>query len=309
MTGLRLLTIPISHYCEKARWALDRLGLAYIEERHLQVFHYLRSFQLSRGPNVPVLIDADRVITDSTRILQHLDQYAVPGSRLYPDRHRRRVEELEELFDETLGIESRRWVYFHALQTPSMALRISSQGVPAWQTAAAPLCYPLLKAFIGYKLQPTPAKVTAGLTRARAVIHQVDRLLSDGRPFLVGERFTAADLTLASLLAPFLLPPEYGVRLPRPDEVSAAMRSTVDEIRGTHAGQHALRLYQTQRRPRTSTDVQFAVSAAQGASPGFDSPAGGEGLLYGNSFRAAFASCTRQARDSRRAIPIVRRIR
>jgi glutathione S-transferase len=54
MPNLRLLTIPISHYCEKARWALDRLGLPYVEERHLQVFHYLRSYPLSGGPNVPV---------------------------------------------------------------------------------------------------------------------------------------------------------------------------------------------------------------------------------------------------------------
>ena len=267
MTDLRLLTIPISHYCEKARWALDRLGLAYIEERHLQVFHYLRSFQLGRGPNVPILIDCNQVITDSTRILQHLDRYAAPESRLYPDGDRKRVEELEELFDETLGIESRRWVYFHALQTPRMALRVSGQGVPGWQAAAAPLCYPLLKAFIGYKLQPTAAKVAAGLARARTVIDQVDSLLSDGRPFLVGERFTAADLTLASLLAPFLLPPEYGVRLPRPDEVSPAMRITVDEIRSTRAGRHALWLYQTRRHPKTGRDAQSSASAARISSP------------------------------------------
>ena len=34
MTPLRLVTIPISHYCEKARWALERAGIAYREERH-----------------------------------------------------------------------------------------------------------------------------------------------------------------------------------------------------------------------------------------------------------------------------------
>jgi glutathione S-transferase len=29
----RLVTIPISHYCEKARWALGRARIAYREER------------------------------------------------------------------------------------------------------------------------------------------------------------------------------------------------------------------------------------------------------------------------------------
>jgi glutathione S-transferase len=54
---IHLLTIPISHYCEKARWGLERLGLAYREEAHIQGFHYWRTWRLSRQPLVPVLID------------------------------------------------------------------------------------------------------------------------------------------------------------------------------------------------------------------------------------------------------------
>ena len=250
MPNLRLLTIPISHYCEKARWALDRLGLPYVEERHLQVFHYWRSYRLSGGPNVPVLVDDGTPIADSTAILKHLDRYADPASRLYPEQGRKAVEELEDLFDETLGIESRRWVYFHALQSRGMALGTSSQGVPRWQAVAAPLCYPLLKGFIRRKLDVSAMTVSAGLERARAVIAQVDAALSDGRPFLVGDRFTAADLALACMMAPFLMPPEYGVRLPRPAEVSPSMRATIEEMRATRAGRHALHLYRTQRCPR-----------------------------------------------------------
>jgi glutathione S-transferase len=246
---LRLLTIPISHYCEKVRWALDRLALPYIEERHLQVFHYARSYQLSHGPNVPVLIDGKTCMTDSTAILQYLERYTNDETQLYPLKHRAEIEALEELFDETLGIESRRWVYFHAMQTPSMALRISSQGVPKWQAGIAPLFYPLLKAFIRRKLVVSTGTVELGLERARNVVGQVDSLLSDGRAYLLGNRFTAADLTFASMMAPFLMPPEYGVRLPKLDEIGVAMRSTVEEMRSTRAGQHALFMYQTQRRP------------------------------------------------------------
>jgi glutathione S-transferase len=36
---LRLVTIPISHHCEKARWALERAGIPYREERHVQGIH------------------------------------------------------------------------------------------------------------------------------------------------------------------------------------------------------------------------------------------------------------------------------
>lgn len=257
MSNLRLLTIPVSHYCEKARWALDRHGLPYVEERHLQAFHYWQSYRLSRGPNVPVLVDDDTVISDSTAILHHLERYATPETRLYPETGRSTVDELEELFDETLGIESRRWAYFHLLQAPGIALSTSSQGVPRWQAAVAPVCYPLLKAFMNRKLAISAANVSAGLECVRTVLRRIDALLSDGRPYLVGDRFTAADLTLASLMAPLLMPPEYGVRLPQPDELPEAMRATIEEMRGTRAGEHALRMYRTQRQRR---DGDIALS-------------------------------------------------
>jgi len=39
-------------------------------------------------------------------------------------------------------------------------------------------------------------------------------LLADGRPYLCGERFSAADLTFAALTAAVIVPPVYGVELP-----------------------------------------------------------------------------------------------
>ncbi len=36
-----LITIPLSHYCEKARWALDRVALPYREEPHAPLLHRL----------------------------------------------------------------------------------------------------------------------------------------------------------------------------------------------------------------------------------------------------------------------------
>lgn len=248
MAQLRLLTIPISPYSEKARWALDRLGLLYTEERHLPVFHYVRSFKVGRVPNVPILVDGGTVLCDSSAILQHLERYADPETRLYPDQHRQAVEEWEDLFDEILGVESRRWVYFHAMQRPQMALRTSCQGVPAWQTAVAPWCYPLLVAYITRHLRISARNVHAGLEICRRIISRVDAAMSDGRSYLVGDRFTAADLTFACMMSPFLVPAEYGVRLPQPSEVSPAMRMTMEEMRATRAGQYALHLYRTFRR-------------------------------------------------------------
>lgn len=250
MACRRLITIPMSHYCEKARWALERLGLAYHEERHLQGFHYPRTYWVSRNPRVPVLIDSEKVIVDSTAILQHLDSYAPPPVRLYPEKaaELRHVKALEDLFDEALGVESRRWLYFHYLPERRAALRIAGQGTPWIERALAPLAYPVMRRFAGWRLQISASTVVTGLERSREVVRRTDTLLADGRPFLVSGRFSAADLTLACMMAPFVFPDEYGIRLPALVELPPAMRPTVQKFRETMTGEYVLRLFRDHRR-------------------------------------------------------------
>src|SRR5262245_13279100 len=120
----RLITIAISHYCEKARWALDRLDIEYQEEAHLPFFH-IPAVKRQRGRrSTPVLVSAAGVFPDSTQILGYLDRYASPSGRLYPDDSSwREVSELEEHFDEGLGVEARRFVYHYLLPSRDLVLR------------------------------------------------------------------------------------------------------------------------------------------------------------------------------------------
>src|SRR5258708_6655248 len=65
-----LVTIPFSHFCEKARWGLDRAGVRYVEEGHMPGFHRLAVRRTgSRRTSVPVLVVDGRAIGDSTEIL------------------------------------------------------------------------------------------------------------------------------------------------------------------------------------------------------------------------------------------------
>src|SRR5688500_662790 len=102
---MRLLTIPISHYCEKARWALDRAGIAYEEERHVQGVHQIVARRAGGGTTVPVLVTRDRVFTESEAILRFADEHVAPHRRLFPADadERREVEALCRELDEGLG--------------------------------------------------------------------------------------------------------------------------------------------------------------------------------------------------------------
>ena len=64
----RLITIPISHYCEKARWALERAEIPYREEPHLQAIHWAHVWRAGRGRTAPVLVTEDGA---ADRVLGH----------------------------------------------------------------------------------------------------------------------------------------------------------------------------------------------------------------------------------------------
>jgi len=246
---MRLITIPMSHYCEKARWGLAHAGLEYIEEPHLQVFHYLAVRRRARGSTVPVLVADGEVVEDSTAILQFLDQHYIPERRrLYPDAQRNEIEELEERFDTMLGLETRRWVYFRWIDQPTReVLRVAAQGTPWWERLLAPLLFPLMRRFLAMRLRATRENVEAGLLTIATIFDEVGARLADGRPYLMGTEFTAADLTFACMAAPILLPPEYGVLLPTLEEAPAEARAEVEKFRLHPAGQFVLRLYRQRR--------------------------------------------------------------
>lgn len=245
-----LITIPISHYCEKARWALDRAGIAYRERAHLQVIHWIPVARAGGGKTAPVLVCGDRVFAESADILEEASAQAPPDRTLYPDDPTAadEVQTLQREFDEVLGPEGRRWMYFNIRGRRDIAVAYACTGVPTWQRWGLPLAYPLVVRIIDRYLDITPASAEESEAKVRATFDRVAERLGDGRPYLCGERFTAADLTFASLSASVLMPPEYGVPLPQPDELPSAMATKVHELRNHPAGEFALKMFREERR-------------------------------------------------------------
>jgi glutathione S-transferase len=244
-----LITIPISHYCEKARWALDRAGISYRERAHLQALHTIATRRAGGGRTAPVLVCGERVLADSADILAHADAQAPPDRRLYPHDPRlaAEVRALERDFDERLGPASRLWMYDSLRGRRDIAIAYATTGVPAWQRRALPYLFPLMMRFIDRYLDITPATVAASEREVRAAFASVAQRLSDGRPYLMGDNFTAADLTFAALAAAVLMPAEYSVPLPAPGELPPAMAAVVHELRAEPAGVHALAMFRLHR--------------------------------------------------------------
>jgi glutathione S-transferase len=245
-----LITIPISHYCEKARWALDRAGVSYREQAHLQLIHWVAARRAGGGRTVPVLVCGDRVLAESADIVDEADARAPEGRRLYPGDAdaAAEVRALERDFDANLGPDGRRWMYNEMRGRRDLAIAYGPTGVPAWERRALPLAYPVVTRVIDRYLDITPATAAESEAQVRVSFDAVAERLGDGRPYLCGDRFTAADLTFAALAASVLMPPEYGVPLPQPEELPVAMAEAVREFRAHPAGAHALAMYRDERR-------------------------------------------------------------
>jgi glutathione S-transferase len=245
-----LVTIPISHYCEKARWALDRSGVGYTEHAHVQFVHRFAARRAGGGTTVPVLVCDAGVLADSTEILDYADARAPADRRIYPDdpTEAAEIRELERDFDDRLGPHGRRWMYHLLRRRSDLASRYGTAGVPTFERVMLPVLYPAVYAWIDRHLEITQETSDQSLGEVRATFDAVGERLADGRPFLCGDRFTAADLTFSALAAPVLMPPGYGVELPQPDEVPPAAATVVHELRAHPAGRHALAMFRDERR-------------------------------------------------------------
>jgi glutathione S-transferase len=247
---LRLITIPISHYCEKARWALERAGLDYTEERHVQGVHSIVARRAGGGVTVPVLVTAEGSIGESAEILAWVDGHVSAEHRLFPAERATRLEALAlcRRLDEVLGPRGRRLMYVHMLAQRRLALGFNNEGVAAWEDRAVRWGWPLMGRMIGRVLDIRPG---VEVEDEAAVWHELDFVaerLSDGRPYLGGERFGAADLTFAALSSALIVPPEYGTPLPQPDVLPTATATLVRRAREHPAGRHALAMFARHRR-------------------------------------------------------------
>jgi glutathione S-transferase len=246
---LRLVTIPISHYCEKARWALERAGLPYREERHVQGIHRIAARRAGGATTVPVLVTPHQVLGESEAILDWVDQQTPSDLWLFGSEpeERSEVRRLCRRFDAELGPRGRRLMYVHMLAQRELALDFNNQGVPGWEDRALRWGWPLMARFVERELDIRPGvEVDDEAVVWREFDFVADRLDGPG-PYLCGERFGAADLTFAALSAPMVVPPSYGVPLPQPDILAPTTGALVNRAREHPAGRFALSMFAEHR--------------------------------------------------------------
>ncbi len=229
MNKPELYVFAISHYCEKARWALDFVGLEY-ELRHLAPGAHARVARElgATGTSLPFLAAGERVVHGSDAIMDWADSVAPESSRrLRPDAE---FEEegrgIEKRLDDVAGVHVRRAFYSEAiLDHPESVLPLFCSGLTAPDRQSvtdnwAVVCQLMVASM---DLGPEPEQESRAVVAGE--LDWLDDLLADGRRYLVGDRLSRVDITAASLLAPLASVekhPTYA-RLEVPPRTSAAV--------------------------------------------------------------------------------------
>ncbi|MEA2410722.1 MAG: glutathione S-transferase [Thermoleophilaceae bacterium] len=231
--GPLLWHLPISHYSEKVRWALDWKRVPHRRRVMPPGLHPLGGLLLTGGRQftMPVLVLEDgRRIGDSTAIIGLLEERA-SERQLYP-RHpaeRARALELEDWFDENVGPHARQWAFNVLLSEPE-AVRAFAVKQTEWAPVAVPpeAFAPMARLFLDARYSVGSAEGAA--ESRQKLLDGLDRLeaeLAGSGEFLVGNRFSVADLTAAALFYPLVLPPEgpwQPVRTAAFDEFQSTVR-------------------------------------------------------------------------------------
>jgi glutathione S-transferase len=218
----RLMTFGISHFCEKARWALDWHGIDYEEISWPPGLHQILAKRLgAQGTTLPILVDGDTIVQGSGAIIDWAEQQTQDRSRTLTQDE---ALTIEQRADRVIGTHVRRLAYAEMLP------RFPHMAKPALFSNASPvnrfignMMWPVTRQVMMRMYDITPAAPSESRATLEGELDWLDSTLSDGRLYLAGGRFSRADLTVASLLAPFARPQEMPIfyEMPVPDALAA----------------------------------------------------------------------------------------
>ena len=233
------------------RWIFEFWGLELEERLHVPVFHVLAlAWYRVNNDQRPLIVDGREKVCTEEEIIAYYDPLVAEDRRLVPDDPdlRREVLALRHYFHrEMRGPGVVKYSYWHLLMHMRLVWRSFTIGTPAFERVAAWMLFPLIRFALIKGLDLSEANADKGLEIVHEGFDKVDALLADGREYLVGNRFTIADLTFAVGAAPMVLANGYAGNLPKLGDLPRASQAIVREFRDRPAGRFCQRMYDLHR--------------------------------------------------------------
>ena len=210
----RLITFGISHFCEKARWALDWHRTPYEEIGWPPGWHRILAKRYgATASGLPIVLDGEKVIQGSGTIIDWAESRSKDRRRsLAPQDNLAEAQEIERRADEVIGVHVRRLAYAETLPScPHLVKPALFLNTSASNRLMGNFMWPVTRRIMIRSMDIRPGAATESRSILETELDWLDSKLADGRTYLVGDRFSRVDLTVASLLAAFAQPKELAV--------------------------------------------------------------------------------------------------
>lgn len=244
---MKLLEFPHSHYCEKARWALDHKSLSYGRVAILPGFHLRTVRRHAPQTTVPVLLTDNQAVQGSSEIIDFLDLH-YSGHQLTPQRVEAQhyCRKLESDLSAKVGEPLRTILYDRLLDYPDFIRYCFTHPLSAPKQFLFRLYYPLLKKLMHQAYVQSDEKVAEAQSRLDQSLEELAGEIGV-QQYLVEDRFTRADLSVCAMISLLLLPPEFPLQWPDiPDKEVVAM---VEKYHDHPVSLWGRRIYELHRQP------------------------------------------------------------
>lgn len=248
MTKLVLHHFLYSHYNEKARWALEFKRIQHQRRTMIPGLHARPMKKLAGKTSTPALVIDGTAVSGSAALIDRLEAM-YPEPALYPQAETLRDKALDwqQRADAELGPAARSIVWGVLIDNPAYTARVFGRDLN-----------PLFRYVYGHMLSGARDQIVkmnkvsaADVEQARELVSawliEVENAVSQ-TGYLAGASFSVADLTVASLLSPFLLLNHQDMR--RPEPYPAALTELLDEYASNPAIQWAREMFD-RHRPNT----------------------------------------------------------
>lgn len=216
MSHPELWQMRFSMYPEKARWVLDYKGVPHSRRSLLPGPHVPQLFLRFGQKAMPVLRHQGQVMKSSAAVVDYLERQW-PSPALYPSdpAPRERALEIQAWFDDEIGPAVRRAAFYEWLPHTTYAARCFADGAPEWQQKLYVLSFPLIRSVMKLDMGIDADGAEHGRKLTEKALDFVAQHSSQ-TGYLVGDHFSIADVTAATVLQLCCLVPEYPVEVPEP---------------------------------------------------------------------------------------------
>ena len=252
-----LYQFPQSHFAEKGRWLLDAKGLSYQVRNLYPVLNRIFLWPRTGVMTIPALNDNGRWTGDSARIALYLDNtYPELPALLSDDPEMRNWQLQINSLAERIGVLIRQQAMIYLINTP-IPPTLYYQDAPLSGTMKA-LATWVFRPAVKKMYRASPEYIPDVTARLSALFDQAElHVLARRSSFLIGDQLSLADISLCSMLAPALAPPDSPWASVGNVQVDAALVMARMNLAQRPLGQYVYEIYADHRNSRNNWRGQW----------------------------------------------------